>query len=111
MNLKNNFRNWKHRYIYKLFLSKNKFWKEQTFRKSKYAHFEENLQLHLNTYCFFSKLIAEKMKKNKIKESIINIASIYGVVAQDTNIYNNNVRGKYSHMHLLKVGLLVLLNY
>ena len=68
---------------------KNKFWKEQTFRKSKYAHFEENLQLHLNTYCFFSKLIAEKMKKNKIKGSIINIASIYGVVAQDTNIYNN----------------------
>ena len=68
---------------------KNQHWEQQTFLKSKYEHFEENLQLHLNTFCFFSKLVAQNMKKNKIKGSIINLSSIYGVVAQDLTIYDN----------------------
>ena len=44
---------------------KNKHWNDQTFQKSKYENFSENLELHLNTFCFFSKMIAQKMKKIK----------------------------------------------
>jgi|TARA_B110000483_G_scaffold226651_1_gene287651 NAD(P)-dependent dehydrogenase (short-subunit alcohol dehydrogenase family) len=68
---------------------KNNYWNDQTFQKSKYENFSENLELHLNTFCFFSKMVAQKMKKNKTKGSIINLSSIYGVVAQDLSIYNN----------------------
>ena len=68
---------------------KNNYWNDQTFQKSKYENFSENLELHLNTFCFFSKMVAQKMKKNKTKGSIINLSSIYGVVAQDFSIYNN----------------------
>ncbi len=68
---------------------KNQHWEKQTFLKSRYQYFEENLQLHLNTFCFFSKIVAQNMKKKKIKGSIINLSSIYGVVAQDLSIYDN----------------------
>ena len=38
---------------------------------------------------WFSKTIAEKFKKNKIKGVILNFSSIYGLVAQDNSIYKN----------------------
>ena len=36
-----------------------------------------------------AKIIADHMKKNKIHGSIIQLSSIYGLVAQDDNLYKN----------------------
>jgi NAD(P)-dependent dehydrogenase (short-subunit alcohol dehydrogenase family) len=49
----------------------------------------KNINDHLASYIILSLEIAEAMKKNKIIGSIINISSIYGLVAQDLSIYKN----------------------
>ena len=66
--------------------------------------------MHLNTFCFFSMLVAEHMKK-KIKGSIINFGSIYGIVSQDKSIYKNTKMLENTAYGAIKVGLLILQNY
>lgn len=51
--------------------------------------FRNNLDLHLNSYCISGKFIADHMKANKINGSIILLNSIYGVLAQDEQLYND----------------------
>ena len=48
-----------------------------------------NVDIHLNSFVWLSQFFAKKMKKNKIHGSIINLSSIYGVLAQDPNLYLN----------------------
>ena len=51
---------------------------------------ETNLRSHLFSYVLVSMELANYMKKSKIKGSIINVSSIYGLVGQDTSIYANS---------------------
>ena len=48
---------------------------------------ENNIKIHLNTFILISNFFANKMKKGKIRGSIINFSSIYGVLVQDENLY------------------------
>jgi len=64
-------------------------WKFNTFQTIKKESFNTNLQNHLNSYVLLSILTANLMKNKKRKGSIILLGSIYGVVGQDTEIYNN----------------------
>ena len=41
----------------------------------------------MNSYVWCSKILATEMAKNKIKGSIVNLSSIYGLVGQDLEIY------------------------
>ena len=47
----------------------------------------KNVAIHMNSYAWLAKIVAEKMVKNNIKGSIINLNSIYGLLGQDLNIY------------------------
>lgn len=47
----------------------------------------ENIDMQLNSYCIYSNEILKLMAKRK-KGNLINIASIYGVVAPDFDIYD-----------------------
>ena len=89
--------------FFKLFFKKNscpdvfinasypttKDWKKNTFKEISYKSYKKNIEIHLNSYIWMAKIIADHMKKNKIHGSIIQLSSIYGLVAQDDNLYKN----------------------
>ena len=62
-------------------------WKLNSFEKIKYKSFAQNLKIHLNSFSWFAKIIADSMVKSKKKGTIIQLSSIYGVVGQDLSIY------------------------
>lgn len=64
-------------------------WKKNTFKEITYSSYKKNIEIHLNSYVWLAKIIADKMKKNKVSGSIIQLSSIYGLVAQDGNLYEN----------------------
>ena len=64
-------------------------WNNLNFKSKNFKSFVENMNLHLNSFVWFSKIIAEKMKKNKTKGVLLNFGSIYGNVSQDVSIYKN----------------------
>tara|TARA_B110000003_G_scaffold242135_1_gene249781 strand:+ start:644 stop:1423 length:780 start_codon:yes stop_codon:yes gene_type:complete len=66
-----------------------------------------NIEFHLNSSAWCSILIARQMKIKKIKGSILFINSIYGVLAQDNNLYKNtniNINPIYSLIKSSLVG-------
>ena len=68
---------------------RSKSWKDSTYRKLKISELNKNINLHLNSFIWSSIKIADIMKKNKKKGSIVILNSIYGLVGQDTNLYKN----------------------
>ncbi len=64
-------------------------WSEANFSEIDLENINNNLKIHLSSFVWISKLIAEEMKKKKINGSIIQLASIYGMVAQNLNLYKN----------------------
>jgi len=81
-------------------------WKQISFKDLKLKELKENVNIHLNSSAWSAWIIANNMKKRKIKGSIVFINSIYGVLAQDNNAYvgtNINSNPVYS---LIKGGLI-----
>lgn len=64
-------------------------WKKNTFKQINFDSYKKNIQLHLNSYVWLAKSVAEQMAKNKIQGSIIQLSSMYGLVAQDPYLYKN----------------------
>ena len=64
-------------------------WKKTNFKQVKYKHLKDNVEIHLNSYVWIAKVIAEIMKKNKISGSIVQLSSIYGILGQDNFLYKN----------------------
>ncbi len=68
---------------------KTKNWTKTNFKQIQYKFLKENTEIHLNSHIWLAKVIGDVMKKNKIKGSIIQLASIYGFLGQDVSIYKN----------------------
>lgn len=66
-------------------------WSKSTFVNVKIETLKKNIEIHQISYCWIAKIIAEKMKKNNVKGSIVQFGSIYGVLAQNPNLYKNNI--------------------
>ena len=80
-------------------------WHNNSFKKITKKSMDENILIHLNSYAWFARLIAEKMKKNKIKGSIIQLGSIYGLLGQDLNIYKNTTMNENMTYSIIKGGI------
>ena len=64
-------------------------WKKNTFKEINFNSYKKNIELHLNSYVWIAKNIADQMVKNNIQGSIIQLSSMYGLVAQDSNLYKD----------------------
>ncbi len=97
-NIKNFFQNYiKHNGCPQIFINASypatKDWKNNNFKNINFTSYKKNIEIHLNSYVWIAKTIADQMAKYKIKGSIIQLSSIYGLVAQDDNLYKKtNIR-------------------
>ena len=66
---------------------RTKNWTKLNFIEASIKEIRENVDIHLNSYIWSSKIIAEKMREEKIKGTIILVGSIYGLVGQNMNLY------------------------
>lgn len=84
----------------------SKDWVNNSFKKIKISSFEENIKLHLNSYCMISKIIADEMVKNRKGGNILLFSSLYGVLAQDQNIYKNSNLSENLTYGVIKSGII-----
>jgi NAD(P)-dependent dehydrogenase (short-subunit alcohol dehydrogenase family) len=80
-------------------------WDKCSFDKINLKRMKKNIEMHMNSYAWLSKIVADKMIKNKIKGNIINLNSIYGLVGQDLNIYKNTSMQENMPYSIIKGGL------
>ena len=62
-------------------------WSHGSFSDISFECFRKNVDIHMNSYAWLSRLVAERMVQNRSSGSIIQFGSIYGVVGQDLSVY------------------------
>jgi len=72
---------------------------------------QKNVDAHLNGYCFCCRAAAEYMKKKKSGGSIINLASIYGILGPDFSIYKNTNMTMPAAYSAIKGGIINFTRY
>lgn len=71
---------------------------------------KENVDLQLNSYFFVTQEVLKSMRENKAG-SIVNIASIYGIVGPDFSIYDETEMTMPAAYSAIKGGLINLTRY
>ena len=84
----------------------SKSWSSSSFQKVTQRNINDNLSLHLNSYIWIARICAEEMKNKKIKGSIIQFGSHYGVIGQSTNIYNGTKMNENMIYSAIKGGII-----
>jgi len=84
---------------------RSKDWDQCSFNKITLKRMTKNIDIHMNSYAWVAKIAAEKMVKNNIKGSIINLNSIYGLLGQDLNVYEKTTMKENMSYSIIKGGL------
>jgi len=84
----------------------SKSWSKSSFSNITLKSIKENVELHLISYLWLARLIAEQMKKNKIAGSIIQFGSIYGVVGQNLSVYKGSRMSENLTYSAIKGGII-----
>lgn len=77
----------------------------------KIESWRKNVDMHMNSYCLLTREFAEFMKSEGIKGSIINMASIYGVVGPDFSVYSGTEMTTPAAYSAIKGGILSFSRY
>ena len=80
-------------------------WDRCSFSAINLHRMTKNVEIHMNSYAWIAKIVADKMVKNKIKGNIINLNSIYGLLGQDLTIYNKTSIKENMPYSMIKGGL------
>ena len=84
---------------------KNKDWNRNTFLKINEKTLKNSLENNLIPSIYTSVIFAENLKNKKKSGSIIQLGSIYGIVGQNLNIYNNTKLVENNSYALIKSSL------
>lgn len=109
------------RFVYQNFKKKNcpeifvnctypvtKNWNKSSFKKNKLTILRKNIDIHLNSHSWLAYKFCDLMKKSGVKGSIIIFNSIYGIVGQNMNLYNNTKISENMNYSIIKGGLSTL---
>ncbi|MBO06640.1 MAG: short-chain dehydrogenase [Parcubacteria group bacterium] len=83
-------------------------WQLNTFQNITKKSMDDNILLHLGSYSWFAREIAELMFKNKVRGSIIQLGSIYGIKGQDLNVYDKTSMKESMTYSIIKGGIINL---
>lgn len=83
-------------------------WSKNSFKQITFKSFKKNIDIHLNSYAWLSKLAAEIMSKRDRGGCIIQMGSIYGMIGQDANIYRNTRISENMTYSAIKGGIINL---
>jgi NAD(P)-dependent dehydrogenase (short-subunit alcohol dehydrogenase family) len=84
---------------------KTKNWVNNNFQKVDYNNYKENIDAHLNSYVWSTKILIEKMKMFKKPGNILLFSSIYGVVAQNNILYQGTGVNQNFTYPIIKHGI------
>lgn len=84
---------------------KTKDWKNNSFEKINFNSYKKNVDIHLNSYAWIAKLVADSMIKKNKKGNIIQLSSIYGLVGQDLTIYQGTKMKESMSYSVIKGGI------
>ena len=65
-------------------------WLQNSFENITLNSFRKNVDIHMNSYAWLAKSIADEMSKQKNGGSIIQLGSTYGVLGQDLTVYEGS---------------------
>lgn len=83
-------------------------WPQNSFAEIKLKSMRENIESNLISQSWLAKIVAEKMVKNKNKnsdKSIIFVGSIYGLLGQDLSLYKNTKMRENMTYAIIKGGI------
>ena len=80
-------------------------WAKSTFDENSLQSLKKNVDMHLNSYVWWSHKICKEMKKKKIKGRIVLFSSIYGVLGQNMSIYKNTKMRENMNYSVIKGGI------
>lgn len=75
-----------------------------------YSSWQKNIDFQLNSYFYLTQQVIKIMKKQK-KGSILNIASIYGILGPDFSIYKNTSMTMPAAYSVIKGGIINFTRY
>lgn len=81
-------------------------WASNSFADISLDSMRENIDIHLNSYIWIAKLAADYMKEHNKEGSIILTSSIYGLKAQDPNLYEGTDMSENLTYGIIKAGII-----
>lgn len=76
------------------------------FKDIKLNTIKSSLDIHLKSYIWLARIVAEKMIKSRIKGSIVQFGSHYGVIGQNTDIYAGTKMSENMVYSAIKGGII-----
>lgn len=85
---------------------RTKDWASNSFSEISLDSMRKNIDIHLNSYIWIAKLAADCMKESNKTGSIILTSSIYGLKAQDPNLYKGTNISENLTYGIIKAGVI-----
>ncbi|MBN1645405.1 SDR family oxidoreductase [Candidatus Woesearchaeota archaeon] len=71
----------------------------------------KNVRDHMDSYCLITRDVAEQMKQRRIKGSIVNLGSIYGLSGPDFSVYKGTDMTMPAAYSAIKAGIINFSRY